>query len=112
VLGVARFVRERTPENAPLLVYGDDWNSEIPYYAERRALLVPGFFHGYFDPLDRPEQYLAQTLGALMVCRGARNNARLKSKLAANYTAWSKNALRLCDVYLAPPTDTAGMRSR
>ncbi len=103
VLRAAAFVREHTAAAAPLLVYGDDWNSELPYYAERRALLVPVFFRGYLDPLDRPERYLARKPGALMVCRGARSNPGLKAELAVHYGAWSRNPLGICDVYLEPP---------
>jgi hypothetical protein len=103
VLTAAAFAREHTQPSEPLLVYGDDWNSELPYYAERRALLVPAFFRGYFDPLDRPQRYLAQMPGALMICRGARFNPVVTTKVLALYAAWSKNVLELCDVYLEPP---------
>jgi hypothetical protein len=102
VLRAAAFVRGHTPPSAPLLVYGDDWNSELPYYAERRALLVPVFFGGYLGPLEQPERYLARRPGALMICRGARSNPALKAALAANYGAWSRNPLGLCDIYLEP----------
>lgn len=36
---LARAVNSHTEENDVILIYGFDWNSELPYYSQRRALM-------------------------------------------------------------------------
>jgi hypothetical protein len=40
-LELAAYARSHTDPDDVLLVFGADWSSEIPYYATRRAMLVP-----------------------------------------------------------------------
>jgi hypothetical protein len=40
--GIAAVLRASVPADGVVLIYGWDWNSLIPYYAQRRALMVPG----------------------------------------------------------------------
>jgi hypothetical protein len=42
-LGIALMARQRTPPESGLVVIGDDWSATIPYYAERKAVSVPGW---------------------------------------------------------------------
>ncbi|MBX3736388.1 MAG: hypothetical protein KF715_06865 [Candidatus Didemnitutus sp.] len=39
---LATIARETTPADGVLLISGDDWNPLLPYYAQRRALMVAG----------------------------------------------------------------------
>src|SRR5690606_34813275 len=34
-------IRQATPSDGIVLVYGWDWNTLIPYYTDRRAILIP-----------------------------------------------------------------------
>lgn len=43
--GVAEVIRATTPEDGVILVYGWDWNGLVPYYAQRRAIMVPDGRH-------------------------------------------------------------------
>jgi hypothetical protein len=38
---IALAARSMTPEDGGLIILGDDWDSTIPYYADRRALAMP-----------------------------------------------------------------------
>jgi hypothetical protein len=40
--GIAAVIRATVPADGVVLIYGWDWNSLIPYYAQRRAVMVPG----------------------------------------------------------------------
>jgi hypothetical protein len=42
-LSIALMARQRTPPGSGLVIIGDDWSSTIPYYAERKAVSVPGW---------------------------------------------------------------------
>lgn len=77
VMAAATVVREQSPPGKPIIVYGLDWSSELPYYAERKALAVPDWYPDYEDPLTRPERYLgANPVGALVACTGVRAPAK------------------------------------
>jgi len=39
---LAETVRAAVPEDGVVLIYGADWNPLLPYYFQRRALMVPG----------------------------------------------------------------------
>ena len=39
---LAAIIRETVPEDGVVLIYGADWDPLLPYYARRRALMVPG----------------------------------------------------------------------
>jgi hypothetical protein len=71
VLILAEAVRERTPPDSPIVVYGMDWSSELPYYAQRRAIAVPPWFNGLQAVWAEPERFLGGvTPSAIVICRG------------------------------------------
>lgn len=48
-IAFASAVREVVPEGQEIVIFGDDWNSRLPYYTERKALMVrsPQVTDGY-----------------------------------------------------------------
>jgi hypothetical protein len=75
-LALAKFLREHTKPSEPILVYGYDWSSELPFYSQRRALVVPDFFLSYDEPLHSPEHFLGTPdPGALVVCQADKTAA-------------------------------------
>ncbi len=99
-LAVAKFVREHTSADDPVLIYGDDWSSEFPYYAQRKAFAVPHFFKAYLDPLDNPEKYLDRGQSAILLCGEARSDKNVMARMQKLYSTWPKAQLEQCDVYL------------
>jgi hypothetical protein len=70
VAGMA--ARQLVPEGRSLYVFGDDWSSEIHYYAQRKGIA----FATWFDPakiheaLTHPEAFVGdQPLGGVVDCR-------------------------------------------
>ena len=55
--GIATVIRENVPPEGVVLIYGWDWDSIIPYYAQRRAIMVP---NGREDELKVLEDILGQ----------------------------------------------------
>ena len=71
VLTLAEAVRERTPADSPIVVYGLDWSSELPYYAQRRAIAVPSWFDGWQAVWAEPERFLGGVKpSAIVICPG------------------------------------------
>lgn len=63
--------KEHTSPGQSILVFGDDWSSAVPYYAERKGLAVPGWIPP--DLLKRvmadPQAFLGdRPLGAIVAC--------------------------------------------
>lgn len=71
-LQTARAVKAHTPPGSAVLVLGDDWNSVVAYYSERRALAVPvGTPPAVVARIVAdPRAFLGGLpLGAIVVCR-------------------------------------------
>lgn len=100
VLAVSKFIREHTSPDDPILIYGEDWSSEIPYYGQRRAFVVPKWFPQYLEPLDAPEKYLDRGTGAILVCGDARHATGIMRKIRTIYRGWPKAGFEQCDIYL------------
>jgi len=63
-LAAAEIVRLNTPQDSAILVYGYDWSSEIPYYAQRKALVSPNWREGEL-PNKSTDDILKARLGGL-----------------------------------------------
>lgn len=50
--GLAEVIRAATPSDGVILLYGWDWKGLLPYYAERRAVMVPDGRHQEFSVLE------------------------------------------------------------
>jgi len=55
--GLTQAIAALTDPGDVIVIYGDDWASMIPYYAQRRALMVPGWLEN-----DEPRQQEAFAL--------------------------------------------------
>jgi hypothetical protein len=69
VLAVASIVRENTSSDSGFVAFGEDWSSELAYYAQRKSFTVPEFFTDYARAWREPASFLGDTpLKALVVC--------------------------------------------
>jgi len=69
----AEIVRQHTPEDSAIMVYGWDWSSEIPYYAHRKAYVAPGWGKSF-----KVEDVLKHGMGGLPVaCLVVRDFSKL-----------------------------------
>jgi hypothetical protein len=71
IAGVSAAVQQITSRDDVIVILGCDWSPEIPYYSERRALMIPRWSDGV---ADNPAAYLRQLagyrIGALVVKEG------------------------------------------
>lgn len=103
LLDTAMLVQSATTPDEVLLVIGLDWNSELPYYARRRALMnrdgrPPG------DPLmHRALANLGERrLGAMVVCSNAlAERGLIESWLGATGLSPEVHRTYGCEVYLS-----------
>ena len=76
-LDVADVLRRYTPAGSAIVVFGADWDSTIPYYAQRKAFMVPAWpdrpeWAATYDRVWRdPSAFVGGLqLGALVYCDG------------------------------------------
>ncbi|WP_277186194.1 hypothetical protein, partial [Caballeronia sp. BR00000012568055] len=99
ILSSAFFVRDNTEKQSAILVYGDDWNSQFPYYSQRKAFVVSKSFSDYLDPIKHPQRYIQTRPAATMVCGEARADVQLHQVISVAYKGWRKTSLELCEIY-------------
>jgi hypothetical protein len=73
VIRIALAAKQSTSQDQGLIVFGNDWSSIIPYYSERKALVIPPWApQATFDELFKnPKRLLGNLdLGGVIVCFG------------------------------------------
>ena len=103
VLESAYFVRDHTDPSKPIVVFGDDWNSEFPLYSERKGLAMMAFFPQADHVIAKPSDYLGGTEpSAVMVCRDWRSRPGFEERVKAAFNPTSVQHLAMCDILLKP----------
>jgi hypothetical protein len=84
---VAMMAKAITPPDSALIVLGSDWSSEVPYYAERKALAMP--YWAATSPvlkklLENPQSFVGdRPLGGIVYCRSAKVPADIAPEIKA-----------------------------
>jgi hypothetical protein len=98
------FAKKLRPVVAPddvLLMYGEDWCPLIPFYAQRRAIMM--WNDNWYNPKLKESLGLLRAegkkLGAIVLCHNAKTDPRLLSQLALGPILLQG----VCDVYRPLP---------
>jgi hypothetical protein len=79
--GLSDAIRNTSPRDSVLIVMGDDWNSMLPYYSQRRALMVRRDLEHNASYLDRAfEDLRGEDIFALVVTGTQRDNHEFIAK--------------------------------
>ncbi len=79
-------LRDMTPRESVLIVAGDDWSSIIPYYAQRRALMVRSEHEQDWPQIDRAFGNLAkEDIAGLILIGAQRQNLKLIRRAVAAF---------------------------
>ena len=82
--GLTQSLRGLTRQDEVLVITGQDWNSMIPFYASRRALMLRGDIEHNEAQLDRAFTALAgEKIGALLVTGPVADKANLVRRVRA-----------------------------
>jgi hypothetical protein len=98
-LKLAAFLKSKTPVDRPILIFGYDWTSEVPYYAERKGLAVPPWTKLEMEAARHPERFLPVLPAAIVSCPAA-NAEELRTAIAARYVGSAVTEVDGCLVYL------------
>jgi hypothetical protein len=107
---VGLFLREKTTPQTSLAIFGQGVSSEIPYHAQRKAIVVPPWFKQYQDLWESPQKYLGDVpLAAVVVCLDANGSlsdpsapslAGLRARYGQN-SEWDYYSVQGCDLAIA-----------
>jgi hypothetical protein len=112
--GLTEALQAYTPPRSVLIVAGDDWNAVIPYYAERKALMIRRGLETNGSYLDRAFADLAnEDVAALVLVGDQRSNQALATRTAAAFNLDPHPTFRhtSADVYLAKPYRNDALRA-
>ena len=100
-LETAAATQKYTDSNDVILIYGLRWSAAIPYYSQRRALLVP-----YYNEtkIKSAFQKLAEyKLGAMLTCQEAKDNKAYTQQFLTHDYSFQSTPIytnSLCKIYL------------
>ncbi|HLP03525.1 MAG TPA: hypothetical protein VK163_15970, partial [Opitutaceae bacterium] len=84
--GLTEAIKAYTPPHTVLVVAGEDWCAVIPYYAERKALMIRRGLENDSAYLDRAFADLAdEEVAALVLTHDQRSNRTLVERAAAQF---------------------------
>ena len=111
-IGVGDMLRESIAPQQMFIAFGKKWSSELPYIAERRALMVPEWFARHDEVAKYPERFTGnEDLGAVLACDPEREpTAATLVRWASSGRHWKVSRIRDCLLAtpeLAPPAHTA-----
>ena len=102
---VGRYLREHTRPGSALVVFGQDYSSEVAYQAQRKSMTVPQRFREYTQLWENPGAYVGGLeLGAIVLCPPTDEfptAADLQTRLASE-PHWVHESVAGCELLLAP----------
>jgi len=104
---VGRYLREHTPPDTGLVIFGQDYSSEIGFQAQRKSMTVPPWFKEYEQLWENPQAYLGDVgLAAIVICppTDAFPNVVDLQKRLAREPAWVHETIQDCELLLTPTT--------
>ena len=99
----ASVIDRETNSTDALLIYGLEWSSELPYQAQRRAIMVPTWNDSVGPAAQRTISDLGVShVSALVVCDGARGQsaALLTNMSSIGFAATRRFSADRCDIFL------------
>ena len=104
-LNISKYIKDHTADSDVVLVFGRDWSSEIPYYSQRRAVMVPDWYFARKGKEETQEiEYIVKNWSlftdsnykAMVSCAHYAGNLKLETLFQSN----SKVAMHDCVVYI------------
>jgi hypothetical protein len=112
---VGRYLRDHSRPSTGLVIFGQDYSSEIAFQAQRKTMTVPPWFKEYDQLWKKPQSYLGDVeLAAIVICPPTNdfpNVADLQKRLARE-PAWVHVTVHSCELLLSPTTLAAPVMER
>ncbi|MFA6036676.1 MAG: hypothetical protein WC748_00985 [Legionellales bacterium] len=100
LLAMSAAIKQYTPKDSAIVVFGLDWSSELAYYSERKAFTVPGWIPEYDAVWQAPIAFIGdKKLGALVLCE-AGDKPNLEQIMTHPITKQNTKFLKIDHCYL------------
>jgi hypothetical protein len=110
---VGQYLREHTKSDSGIVIFGQDWSSEMSFQAQRKSMTAPIWFKDYMQVWKNPRAYLGDLkLGAIVVCpseHGFPNSADVRERLSKE-SGWRLERVMDCEIILRIPQSKDGLR--
>jgi hypothetical protein len=101
-LAIGDVLRRYTPLNSGIVVFGNDWNSDIAYYSQRKSFTVPVWFSQYDRVSVEPARFLGDVpLGGIVFCpvdKGSNVEQMTQRFETFDHNEWSQTDVQECRV--------------
>lgn len=97
------YLRDHTETATGLVIFGQSWDSEVAFQAQRKSLTAPPGFSEYRQAWQNPQAYLGDLkLGAIVVCPSEGNFPGVSDvqKRLDHEPGWSLQSVGNCQVLL------------
>ena len=103
LMAIARTVKAHTSADGVVVIYGQEWSPEVPYYAQRRAVMEPSFVP-HAEVIARMGRLLSPQGGypveAIVRCPSAMDREPEFVRAFAGFDArFPKERIGECEVY-------------
>jgi 4-amino-4-deoxy-L-arabinose transferase-like glycosyltransferase len=98
LLRVAAYIKAHTPQDRPIIIYGLDWSSELPFYSERRALALP-WGRWDMEALENPKKFLGNLSPSAVILCGVYGQKEF-NEISKTYKILSKSTIDSCTIFL------------
>lgn len=104
---LAKFISDTTPKDSVVIGFGYDWSSELPYYSQRKGLMMPDWItdERLKAVLDDPTRSIGGLpVGSIVICPlglGSQQKSEIGSNaaFAKALDGMKKTAIDPCEVY-------------
>lgn len=99
-LKLSDFIKNKTLKEKPILVFGYDWSSEIAFYSERKALMIPDWGGFGEKAITDSSSFLGGDSPSAIVLCSTQNQIVIKKLILANYPNFTPEIVGGCEVFL------------
>lgn len=103
---IGLLLRDKTQVGTGIAVFGQDYSSEIPFYAQRKAAVLPTWYKNYQEFREHPERFLGGlALSAVVICPWRKEpiDQDVADKIAQRPN-WMRLNVKGCEVLLSGGT--------
>ena len=99
LLRVSNYIKTHTSKDRPIIIYGLDWSSELPFSAERKALALP-WGRWDMEALQNPQKFLGNFSPSAVVLCGNNIDTKIIDELYRAFNISSKSMVDSCNIFL------------
>lgn len=88
-----------TPKEMPIIIYGLDWSSELPFYSERRALALPPWAKRDFQALENIKVFLGNSKPSAVVLCPTQDGEILSKKIIKSFHVSATDMVEDCFIF-------------